>query len=126
MAYYSETKVGLPPKQLKFNGEYAFGFVATSDETEAGTVIVRGNMVGFSNRNTDEGKLGTAELAGTITLTKAAATVFTQGEAVFWLNGKVVKETAGAIPLGVVKFEPSINSETVEVIIGYVPRIPVE
>jgi predicted RecA/RadA family phage recombinase len=124
MGYYSERIVNDPPKQQKFNGEYAFSFTATADETEAGTVIVRGSMVGFSNRNVPVGEQGTAELAGTITLSKAAATAFVQGDPVAWDGSAklcIVPDT-GAIMIGVCKITPSADSETVEVIMGYTPR----
>ena len=49
------------PDQRKFNGDYGFPFIATAAEFDAGSVIVRGTLVGVSHRNTPEGEHGTAE-----------------------------------------------------------------
>jgi len=107
------------PDQRKFNGDYGFSFVATSDEFDAGSVIVRGNLIGVSHRNVEEGQHGTAELQGTVTIKKAAATEFEQGDIVFWHKAEklAVKATgAGIFRLGICKLTPSENSETVEVL----------
>ena len=111
------------PDQRKFNGEYGFPFVATADEFNAGSVIVRGNLIGVSHRNVEEGEYGTAELQGTVTVKKASATVFTQGAAVFWhVANKLAVTAAGAgiARLGICKIAPSTDSETVEVLTNVV------
>ena len=107
------------PAQRKFNGEYGFPFVAVAGEEDAGTVIIRGKLIGISHRNTEVGQYGTAELQGTVTVKKAAATVFAQGADVFWHVANKLAVTAsgaGIVRLGICKIEPSANSETVEVI----------
>ena len=120
MTYFAE-QVSDAPSQRKFNGDYGFPFVATTDEVNAGTVIVRGNLIGFSNRNVEAGQYGTAELQGTITVMKASATVFTQGATVYWHIANQLAVTAagsGIVKLGICKFAPSTNATTVEVLIN--------
>jgi len=107
------------PDQRKFNGDYGFPFVATADEVDAGTVIIRGNLIGVCHRNVEEGQYGTAELQGTVTVMKAPATVIEQGDMVYWhVANKLAVAAAGAgiVRLGICKLTPSDNSETVEVL----------
>jgi len=107
------------PTQRKFNGDFAFPFVAVAGEEKAGTVIIRGKLIGVSHRNTEVGQYGTAELQGTVTVKKAATTVFAQGVDVFWHIANKLAVTAsgaGIVRLGICKIAPSTNSETVEVI----------
>ena len=116
---YNEIETNGPPSQRKFNGDYGFPFVATADETEAGTVIVRGKLVGISHRNVEAGQYGTAELHGTVTVNKAAAIEFEQGDIVYWdVADKLAVAVAGdgIVRLGICKLEPSENAETVEVL----------
>jgi predicted RecA/RadA family phage recombinase len=128
MAYYSETSHFPPPSQRKFNGDYGFPFKAAAGETEAGTLILRGGLVGFSNRPVELGEQGTAELQGTITLSKASGTTFLQGDPVAYNFNSglcVVSTTVGAYPIGVCKIEPSADAVTVEVLLNYVPTVAV-
>jgi len=122
---YNEITTNGPPTQQKFNGDYGFPFVAAADETEAGSVIVRGKLIGFSNRNVDVGQYGTAELQGTVTVRKAAATEFGQGDIVYWNASTKLAVTTGTVMLGICKLEPSTNAETVEVLINAVSNAPV-
>ena len=111
------------PDQRKFNGEYGFPFVATADEFDAGSIIVRKNLVGVSQRNVEEGEYGTAELQGTNTVMKDAATEFEQGDIVYWDTAAKLAVTAtgtGVVRLGICKLAPSENAETVEVLINAV------
>jgi len=120
---YNEITTSGPPTQRKFNGDYGFPFVAAAGETEAGSIIVRGKLIGFSHRNVELGKFGTAELQGTVTVSKAAATVFTQGADVFWNTTSKLAVTAsgqGIVRLGICKMAPSTNAETVEVLTNVV------
>ena len=79
MAFNEETIIG-SPTQRKYNGEYAFPFVvADASKTEAGSIIIRGALIGMSQRNVDIDHEGTAELQGTMTVAKAAATDIKQG-----------------------------------------------
>jgi len=120
---YNEIVTNGPPTQQKFNGDYGFPFVAAAGETEAGSVIVRGKLIGFSNRNVEAGQYGTAELKGTVTVSKATATVFAQGDLVYWNNTTKLAVTTGTVILGICKLAPSTNSETVEVLINAVSNI---
>ena len=116
---YNEIVTNPAPDQRKFNGDYGFPFVAAADEVDAGSVIVRKNLIGVSHRNVEEGQHGTAELQGTVTIKKAAATEFEQGDIVFWDKAAklAVKATGtGIVRLGVCKLTPSENAETVEVL----------
>jgi predicted RecA/RadA family phage recombinase len=125
MGIYPETITNMPPEQLKFNGEYGFPFIATADELEAGTIITRGGLIGFSNRVLQVGDEATAELRGTLTLKKAAATAFIEGDPAFWNPAtKLVESVAanGLYALGMVKITPSVDSETVEVILDYADK----
>ena len=116
---YNEIQTSPAPSQRKFNGDYGFSFNATAGEVDAGSVIVRKNLVGVSHRNTEIGDYGVAELQGTVTVNKAAATVFDQGDDVFWnTTTKLAVKVGGAgtVRLGICKLTPSTNSETVEVL----------
>ena len=120
---YNPIQSSPPPAQRKFNGDYGFSFVATADEVHAGTVIVRGKLIGVSHRNTEEGNYGTAELQGTVTVMKDVATEFEQGDVVYWnLANKLAVATSGTgvYQLGICKITPSEDSETVEVLINAV------
>lgn len=119
MAYNEEVVNGTSP-QRKFNGDYGFSFVATVDETEAGTLIIRGGLIGFSNRPIPQGQTGTAELHGTVTLSKAASDVFTQGDVVYWDDAakKATPTATSNTKIGLCKIEPSANAETVEVLLN--------
>jgi len=120
---YNPIEVSDAPSQRKFNGDYGFPFVATADEVNAGTVIVRGKLIGVSHRNVEEGQYGTAELNGTVTINKAAATVFNQGDIVYWhIDNKlaVIAAGTGIVKLGICKFAPSTNATTVEVLTNVV------
>jgi len=82
-------------------------------------VIVRKGLVGFSHRNMAIGEYGSAELQGTMTVSKAAETVFTVGDPVFWdTTTKLAVTAAGAdiVRLGMCKIAPSTNATTVEVL----------
>ena len=116
---YREMETSPAPTQRKFNGDYGFPFVAEAGEEKAGTVIVRGRLVGVSHRNCEVGQHATAELQGTVTVMKAPATVFAVGEIVYWhVANKLAVTAAGAgiVRLGICKITPSEDSETVEVL----------
>ena len=117
---YNQIKTMPAPDQRKYNGDYAFPFVAeNADEVDAGSVIVRGNLIGVSHRNTEIGAHGFAELQGTVTVRKAANTVIEQGANVFWHRANKLAVTApgaGIVRLGICKITPSTGSTTVEVI----------
>ena len=117
---YNPINTSPAPEQRKFNGDYGFPFIAqNANEVDAGSVIIRGNLIGVSHRNTEINAHGTAELQGTVTVRKAAATVFNQGANVFWhIANRLAVTAAGAgiVRLGICKIAPSEGSTTVEVI----------
>jgi predicted RecA/RadA family phage recombinase len=120
---YNAIQTSDAPSQRKYNGDYGFPFVATTAEVDAGSVIVRDKLIGVSHRNVEAGQHGTAELQGTVTINKLAATVFTQGAVVYWhIADKLAVTAAGAgiVKLGICKFAPSTNATTVEVLINAV------
>jgi predicted RecA/RadA family phage recombinase len=117
---YNEIQTNGAPTQRKFNGDYGFPFIATADEVDAGSVIVRGKLIGFSHRNVEVGQPGTAELKGTVTINKAAATVFAQGDLVYWDAAAKLATTSGSVQLGLCKFAPSESATTVEVLTNVV------
>ena len=116
---YFPEQINDAPSQRKFNGDYGFPFVATADEVDAGSVIIRGNLIGVSHRNTDVGAYGTAELHGTVTVNKALNTAFAQGAIVYWhVADKLAVAAAGngIVKLGICKLSPGNNAETVDVL----------
>ena len=123
MAFNAETIVG-PPTQRKYNGEYAFPFTAIdASETEAGSIIIRKNLIGMSQRNVDIGNESTAELQGTMTVAKAVATEFDQGDVVFWDKTNRLAVKTGTLRLGICKMEHGEDAETVEVLINLMPCV---
>jgi len=121
MAFNEETIYG-PPTQRKYNGEYAFPFIAAdASETEAGSIIIRGSLIGMSQRNVDVDCEGVAELQGTMTVAKATTTDIKQGDVVFWDPVTHLADLTGDIRLGVCKMNPGEDAETVEVLINYTP-----
>jgi predicted RecA/RadA family phage recombinase len=116
---YNDIQTSDAPSQRKFNGDYGFPFVATADEVNAGTVIIRGKLIGVSHRNVEAGQYGTAELQGTVTINKDAATEFDQGDIVYWdVAEKLAVSAAGTgiVKLGICKLAPSANALTVDVL----------
>ena len=104
------------PDQRKFNGDYGFPFVAVAGEEDAGSVIVRGKLIGVSHRNAKVGDYFTAELQGTVRVKKAAATEFELGDIVYWDTTAKLAVKTGTLKLGICKITPSANSNTVEVL----------
>ena len=115
---YNEQKVNGPPVNRKFNGDYGFSFDAAEGETEAGSIIIRGGLIGVSQRNVELGETGTAELHDTNTVQKAAATEFEQGDDVFWNASTGLAVTSGTVRLGICKITPSEDAESVEVLLN--------
>lgn len=115
---YHETQINGPPDNRKFNGDYAFPFVAAAGEIDAGSIIVRGGLIGMSQRLTPVGATGTAELHGTNTVKKAAATAFASGADVFWDPETGLAVTSGTVRLGLCKITPSEGAESVEVLLN--------
>lgn len=122
---YNEIQESPAPTQRKFNGDYGFPFVAVAGEVDAGSVIVRGKLIGVSHRNVEVGDTGTAELKGTVTINKDSATVFAQGDTVYWDNTAklAVSLATGAVKLGLCKLAPSADVTTVEVLTNVVSNV---
>ncbi len=111
---------GTPPANRNFNGGDWFPFVAAEGEAEAGSLIVRKNLVGFCETNTSVGKSGVAYRRGSRTFQKSdSAVAFAQGELVFCMaDGKALRATAtGAVFIGYVHFDSDAGNAEVEVIV---------
>ena len=116
---YNPIETSPAPSQRKFNGDYGFPYVTEAGEEDAGSVIVRNNLIGISHRNSEVGDHCTAELQGTVTVMKAAVTEFEVGDIVYWdTTTKLAVDAAGTgiVKLGICKITPSTDSETVEVL----------
>ncbi len=118
--FFNEEYNGPPPVNRNFNGGDWFPFVAAEGETDAGSLIVRKNLIGFCETNTPVGKTGVAYRRGSRTFQKAdPAVVFVQGEIVFCkADGKALRVTAtGAVFVGYVHFNSDAGNPEVEVIL---------
>ena len=113
---YNPIETSPAPSQRKFNGDYGFPYVTEAGEEDAGSVIIRGKLIGVSHRNSEVGDQCTAELQGTVTVMKAPATEFEVGDLVYWDAVNKLAVTTGTIKLGICKITPSADSETVEVL----------
>ncbi len=118
--FFNEEYNGPPPQNRNFNSGDWFSFIATESETEAGSLIVRKNLVGFCETNTPVGKNGVAYRRGARTFQKSdPAVAFAQGELVFCkADGKALRATAtGAVFIGYVHFDSDAGNAEVEVIL---------
>jgi len=116
---YRSIETSPAPSQRKFNGDYGFPFITAAGEEDAGSVIIRKNLIGVSHRNSEVGDHCTAELQGTVTVMKAPATEFEVGDIAYWHIANKLAVTVpgdGIIRLGLCKITPSEDSETVEVL----------
>ena len=123
---YNSIETSPPPSQRKFNGDYGFPFITKEGEEDAGSVIVRKSLIGVVHRNSEIGDHCTAELQGTVTVMKDAATEFEVGDIVYWhIADKLAVNTAGTgiVRLGICKITPSTDSETVEVLTNAVANM---
>ncbi len=117
--YFQEEYNGPPPANRTFNGGDWFSFIAKTGETEAGALIIRNNLVGFSDGATAIGKSGNAHRFGSMSVKKAAAaTAFEQGELVFYKDGAIRATASGAVFIGYCHFDSAAGNPEVEVILA--------
>lgn len=87
--------------------------------TDAGTVIVQGDLVGITNLDIEADRLGALSISGVWDITKDTSTAHTVGQKVYWddTNKKLTTTASGNKRIGTVLEAADAAAETARVLL---------